>query len=243
MRRIVCSELENRCFFYEEPHDANVSSYYCWFVDLRLVRSGASAEAPTAAAAPVAHRVFAVDNGHAAIVSAKGEVEWEYPCPTDGHDSSMLDNGNVLLRIGGAKIAEVSPDKKIVWQYESKPKAGYNGHVEVHSFQRLPDGLTMIAEGGNRRIVEIDKDGKIVHQIPLFVEHPNPHVDTRMARKLDNGHYLVCQGGDSTVREYDGGRQSCVELQARSRRPARFRRPRTGRAWHGALRRGPAAKR
>ena len=103
-----------------------------------------------------------------------------------------------------AKIAEISPDKKIVWQYESKPKAGYTGHVEVHSFQRLPDGLTMIAEGGNRRIVEVDKDGKIVHEIPLVVEHPNPHVDTRMARKLDNGHYLVCQGGDSTVREYDG---------------------------------------
>jgi hypothetical protein len=155
------------------------------------------------APAVLVNRVFAVDNGHAAIVDGNGNVEWEYPCHTDGHDSSMLDNGNVLLRVETAKIAEVSPDKKIVWQYESKPKTGYNGHVEVHSFQRLSDGLTMIAEGGNQRIVEVDRDGKIVHEIPLVVEHPNPHVDTRLVRKLDNGHYLVCQGGDGVVREYD----------------------------------------
>jgi hypothetical protein len=160
-------------------------------------------EEPAAPAAPV-NRVFAVDNGHAAIVDSKGTVEWEYPCHTDGHDSSVLDNGNVLLRIETAKIAEISPDKKIVWEYESKPIAGNTSHVEVHSFQRLSDGLTMIAEGGNRRIIEVDKEGKIVHEIPLVVEHPNPHVDTRLVRKLDNGHYLVCQGGDSTVREYDG---------------------------------------
>jgi len=163
-----------------------------------------SAEEPAAASAPVQHRVFAVDNGHAAIISAKGEVEWEYPCLTDGHDSAMLDNGNVLLRVGTAKIAEVSPEKKVVWQYEARPVPGYNGPIEIHGFQRQPDGLTMIAEGGNRRIIEVDKDGKILHEIPLVVEHPNPHVDTRMVRKLDNGHYLVCQAGDSTVREYDG---------------------------------------
>jgi hypothetical protein len=155
-------------------------------------------------AAPVQHRVFAIDNGHAAIVGADGKVEWEYPCHTDGHGSAVLGNGNVLLRIGTATIAEISPEKKIVWQYESKPQPGYKGHIEVHAFQRLPDGLTMIAEGGNSRIIEVDSSGKIVHEMPLVIKHPNPHVDTRMVHKLDNGHYLVCQGGDSKVCEYDG---------------------------------------
>ena len=32
--------------------------------------------------------------------------------------------------------------------------------------------------------------------MPLTVEQPDPHRDTRMARKLDNGHYLVCHEGD-----------------------------------------------
>ena len=156
-----------------------------------------------ARAALVNNRVFAVDNGHAAIVDSKGTVKWQYPCHTDGHDSSVLENGNILLRIDTAKIAEISPDKKIVWEYESKPIAGNTSHVEVHSFQRWSDWLSTIAEGGNRRIIEVDQDGKIVHEIPLVVEHPNPHVDTRLVRKLDNGHYLVCQAGDGLVREYN----------------------------------------
>jgi hypothetical protein len=37
----------------------------------------------------------------------------------------------------------------------------------------------------------------------LTVDKPNPHRDTRMVRKLDNGHYLVCHEGDGVVREYD----------------------------------------
>jgi hypothetical protein len=61
----------------------------------------------------------------------------------------------------------------------------------------------MIAESGNRRIIEVDRTGEIVKEIPLTVDHPDAHRDTRLARKLENGHYLVCHEGDGTVREYD----------------------------------------
>ena len=61
----------------------------------------------------------------------------------------------------------------------------------------------MIAESGNARLVEVDKAGKIVFELLLTVEKPNSHRDTRMVRKLDNGHYLVCHEGDGKVREYD----------------------------------------
>ncbi len=116
---------------------------------------------------------------------------------------SLLANGNILLATGPARIAEVNRDKKIVWQYESKPKKGYKGRIEVHAFQRLDDGRTMIAESGNRRIVEVDREGKIVVEVPLTVENPDPHRDTRMVRKLENGNYLVCHEADGKVREYD----------------------------------------
>ena len=85
-----------------------------------------------------AYRVLGHDRGKVSLVDAKGKVEWQYPAPSDGHDLQMLPNGNVLLATGRASIAEVSRDKKVVWKYESKPKAGYKGRVEVHSFQRLP---------------------------------------------------------------------------------------------------------
>jgi hypothetical protein len=154
-------------------------------------------------AEPVHHRVLAVDKGHACIVNEKGEVEWEVPCRHDAHDIAMLPNGNVLLHTGPTTVVEMTPEKKIVWQHQAKPKAGYKGGIEIHAFERLPDGNTMIAESGNARIIEVDKDNKIVKEIPLTVEHPQPHRDTRLVRKLESGNYLVCHEGDGAVREYD----------------------------------------
>ena len=150
-----------------------------------------------------AYRVLGHDRGKVSIVGADGKVEWEFVSKCDGHDLAMLPSGNVLLALGPATVAEVSRDKKVVWKYESKPKDGYKGRVEVHAFQRLDKGVTMIAESGNRRLIEVDKDGKILHEVPLTVEKPDPHRDTRMARKLDTGNYLVCHEGDGAVREYD----------------------------------------
>jgi hypothetical protein len=150
-----------------------------------------------------AHRVLGNDRGKTAIVGPGGKVEWEYANRCDGHDLWLLPNGNVLLATGAARVAEVTRDKKIVWQYESKPKKGYKGRVEVHAFQPLGEGRVLIAESGNRRLIEVDRAGKIVHEVPLTVEHPDPHRDTRMARKLANGHYLVCHEADGKVREYD----------------------------------------
>jgi outer membrane protein assembly factor BamB len=169
-----------------------------------LILLAGLAAAERVCAAPISHRVIAQDRGHIAIVNPEGKIEWEVPCAFTSHDIAVLPNGNFLLHTGPATIVEMTPEKQIVWQYESRPVTGYSRPVEIHAFQRLPDGLTMIAESGNRRIVEVDKEGRIVHQIPLTVDHPNSHRDTRLARKLANGHYLVCHEGDGVVREYDG---------------------------------------
>ena len=150
------------------------------------------------------HRVLGADKGKVAVVESDGKVSWEYPNPFTVHDLARLPNGNIMFQSGAATVVEVSPEKKVVWSYTSKPKAPYKGAIEVHAFQRLADGTTMIAETGNKRIIEVDKDGTIVKEVPLQVDHPHSHRDTRTARKLANGHYLVCHEGDGVVREYDG---------------------------------------
>ena len=162
------------------------------------------AVAPAAEPTRPAYRVLGADRGHVAIVNARGEVEWEAPAAAEVHDLTLLPNGNVLFPTDPTTVVEMTPAKKVVWRHVARPKAGYAGRVEVHAFQRLADGLTMIAESGNRRIIEVDQDDRIVHEVLLTVDHPNPHRDTRLARKLDNGHYLVCHEGDGVVREYDG---------------------------------------
>jgi outer membrane protein assembly factor BamB len=159
--------------------------------------------ASTCAADTPSYKVLGQDKGHVAIINAKGEVGWEVACAYDSHDIALLPNGSFLLHTGPATVVEMTSEKKVVWKYEAKPKAGYTGRVEVHAFQRLDNGLTMVAESGNRRIVEVDRDGKIVREVPLTVNRPDPHRDTRLARKLANGHYLVCHEGDGVVREYD----------------------------------------
>jgi hypothetical protein len=149
------------------------------------------------------YRVLAQDKGHVAIVGSDGKVEWEIECKYNSHDIHLLPNGNLLLHTGPATVTEVTREKKVVWKYEAKSKAGDKGRVEIHAFQRLADGNTMVAESGNRRIVEVDRDRKIVKEIPLTVDNPDPHRDTRLVRKLESGNYLVCHEADGCVREYD----------------------------------------
>ncbi len=149
------------------------------------------------------YRVLGFDKNHIAIVNNKGQVEWEYPNQANSmHDIQLLPNGNILFH-NGPVVKDVTPAKEIVWQYESKAKEGYTGRFSVHSFERLPNGLTMIAESGNQRLIEVDKDGKIVHQIPLTVDKPSGGSDTRMVRSVPGGGYLVAHEADGKVREYD----------------------------------------
>ena len=92
----------------------------------------------------VTHRVLAADRstGKLAIIGADGKTEWEYPNKHDVHDLHMLENGNILTHVSHTTIVEINPQKEIVWKHESQPKPGYTGKIEVHAFQRLPDGST-----------------------------------------------------------------------------------------------------
>lgn len=148
-------------------------------------------------------RILAGDDStrRLAIIAPDGKVEWEIPV-TAIHDATVLPNGNVLLQQGWTKVQEVKPDRQVVWEYDAA-KANPGKPVEVHAFQRLPDGLTMIAESGPARIIEVDRDGKVHREVKLQVDHPNAHADTRLVRKIANGNYLVAHEADGRVREYD----------------------------------------
>lgn len=159
----------------------------------------------TFAQKPSTYHVLGADKKHVVIVGSDGKIEWEMPNPEarEIHDIQYLPNGNVLYQTGYTTVMEVNKDKQIVWKYESKLIPENTKRVEIHSFQRLKNGLTMISESGNGRIIEVDKDGKIVNEIKLKLANPNPHRDTRMVRKTDTGNYLVCQEGEGKVIEYD----------------------------------------
>ncbi len=150
------------------------------------------------------HRVVTQGNGKLVVLDRAGRVEWEMPW--EGiHDVHTLPNGHFLVQRGAASVVEIDPvTKDVVWEYDSATANGNAGKaVEVHAFQPLIDGRLMIAESGPARIIEIDRTGKITHEVALRVDHPDAHTDTRLVRKLNSGNYLVCHEGDGVVREYD----------------------------------------
>jgi len=158
----------------------------------------------TAADTSSSHRILLHGRTGLAIIEPGGEVSWQMPW-NNIHDLHLLDNGNILTRQGNATVVEINPETKTVqWKYDSASENGNAGKsVEVHAFQRLVNGNTMIAESGPARIIEIDRVGNLVHQIQLVTDRPSTHSDTRLARKLDNGNYLVAQEADGKVREYN----------------------------------------
>ena len=144
-------------------------------------------------------RSFLMLGGVTQIIDASGKVAWKYPAAT--RDGEVLPNGNLLLTLSktkaypGGAVVEVTRDLKVVWEYKGT-------QTEVNTAVLLPNGHILLTEAGDKpRLIEVARDGSIKVEIPLGCQVTNHHMQSRMARKLPNGHYLVPQ--DKTVREYD----------------------------------------
>jgi hypothetical protein len=174
---------------------------------LLLVVAGALPAAGDGSAPGPGRSILAADYSAKRIawIGADGSVKWEQPIG-DLHDLHRLPNGNLLFQRSYTQLVEVDPrSNRVVWEYDAALRNGNEGRrVEVHAFQRLPNGDTMLVESGPARILEVDREGRVRRQIALKVDHPDAHSDTRLARRLADGHYLVCHERDGAVREYDG---------------------------------------
>jgi outer membrane protein assembly factor BamB len=169
-----------------------------------LLVLAAADEPPTAVQTGPARRVIAADHSTKtlAAIGPDGRVEWKLPC-RQIHDLHLLPDGHLLYQDGWTRVVEVDAERQPVWQYDAKTNGNADRPVEVHAFQRLPDGTTMIVESGPARIIEVDRVGTVVREIPLTVDSPSTHSDTRNARKTAAGTYLVAHEKDGVIREYD----------------------------------------
>jgi hypothetical protein len=118
----------------------------------------------------------------------------------------VLPNGNLLFNTGHG-VREVTRDKKVVFDYQSKS--------EIFACQRLENGNTFIGECNAGRLLEVDPAGKIVKEVKLLPEGKDGgHAYIRNARRLPNGNFLVCHYGEQIVREYDPQGKVLVEIPA-----------------------------
>jgi len=146
-------------------------------------------------------------NNVLAICESDGTVLWKHNTAgpqkghTGHHDVHLLPSGNILFHDSWTKTQEITLGKEVVWEYDSATMNGNEGKkVDVHAFDRLSNGETVIVESNVGRIIHVDKDGKLVKQIPLG---EGGRKRTRLMRILDNGHYLACAENPGVVSEYD----------------------------------------
>ncbi|MFM7184429.1 MAG: PQQ-binding-like beta-propeller repeat protein [Planctomycetota bacterium] len=159
---------------------------------------------PLAVQTGLPRRVIAADSSTntLACIGPDGRVEWRIPCGAI-HDLHLLPDGHLLYQDGWTRIIEIDESRRRVWEYDATGHGNRGRPVEVHAFQRLANDTTMIVESGPARILEVDRSGRITHEIPLTVTSPSAHSDTRNARKTSAGSYLVAHEKDGVVREYD----------------------------------------
>ncbi len=156
---------------------------------------GAAVEAPTTA------HSFLVTGGETKIVGADGKILWSYPHST--RDGWVLPDGHLLLTLSadqkefpGGGVLEVTREGKKLFEYKGTQS-------EVNTAELLGNGNIMLTEAGpNPRLLEVNRQGRTVVEFPLSCQKTNFHMQSRMTRKLHNGHYLVPQLLDKVVREY-----------------------------------------
>jgi hypothetical protein len=130
------------------------------------------------------------------IIDEQGKEAWDSGRP-GARDAFVLANGNVLIAWSD-EVVEMKRDKSMVFRYKKSDE-----NSEIGTAQRLENGNTLITELGKRpRLMEVDSQGKIVVDVALQPETDNAHMQTRMARKLANGNYLVPHLLAFQVKEY-----------------------------------------
>lgn len=144
---------------------------------------------------PFGRRLLVGDYGgnKVAIVAADGRVEWEHPAEKP-QDVWRLANGNILFsHLRGAR--EVTLGHEVVWSYRAPEK------TEVQGCQPLPDGRVLIVECGTRRLLEVDRQGRVAREIPVPVKTAKTHDQMRGCRRTPDGRYLVSAKGDRAILE------------------------------------------
>lgn len=143
-----------------------------------------------------------------------GKVVWTYSIPSTEElgDCTLLSNGNILFsrRLGAS---EVTPDKKIVWNYNAPP------NTEIHTAYPIGKDRVLLMQNGNpaKLLVINKKVAKPEKELVLPTARPeNIHGQFRHIRITPAGTFLVPHMDLGKVVEYDAGGKEIWSVPAQS---------------------------
>jgi outer membrane protein assembly factor BamB len=130
-----------------------------------------------------------------------GKVVWSYTNPIRGElgDCTMLSNGNIVFsRQFGA--SEITPDKRIVWNYNGPP------NTEIHTTFPVGKDKVLIMQNGNpaKALLIEKKSGRVIREQVLATRNQDgTHGQFRHIRMTKSGNLLVSHMDLGKVVEYD----------------------------------------
>jgi len=130
------------------------------------------------------------------IDRSSGDIKWRWGKGflSMPHNPTLLDNGNILVLNNnrynvdyfppdGSRVIEVNPKtNEIEWEYREENPVDFNT-TYIGGCERLPNGNTLICEGGMGRFLEVNAVGEIVWEyiVPFY-----NHRDTLSPYGLSN---------------------------------------------------------
>ena len=144
------------------------------------------------------------------IMGEDGQVQWSYPASS--RDGYVLEDGTIVLtlsrskRYPGGAVVSIDPtgNETLIWQGKQS---------EVNSAQPTAEGTLVITEAGIMpKLLEVSAEGEVVVEFPLRCQQQNHHMQTRMARKLPDGTYLVPHLLDFAVIHYSSNGKVLAKL-------------------------------
>jgi len=179
------------------------------------VKPGRWTNAPTPAGLPgnglAQHPMLYIGEGYNKMfLVADGKILWTYQTGggNEYDDVWMLSNGNILFT-RMQYLAEITPDKRVVWRYDAHDSTNVAEHTEIHACQPIGLDKVLFVENGlppKLKVANI-KTGNIEVEHDLDCIQPaDPrtiHPQFRRVRMTAGGHYLVPYLNLHKVVEYD----------------------------------------
>ena len=143
-----------------------------------------------------------------------GKVAWSYSLAANEElgDCTMLSNGNIVFsRRWGASI--VTPDKKIVWNYDAPPG------TEIHTAYPIDRDRILVMQNGDPAMLLVINilTGSTEQQVALGVKDAkNVHGQFRHIRMTPNGRYLAAHMDLGKVVEYTEDGKAVWSVNAQS---------------------------
>jgi outer membrane protein assembly factor BamB len=147
------------------------------------------------------------------FIVKNGKIVWSYTMPWEGEygDATLLSNGDILFsRFHGA--SEITPDKKIVWNYDAP------ANCEIHTCQPLGNDkvFMMLNMVPAKAIIMNKKDNSIVKELTIPTAGTATHGMFRHCRYTKDGTFLIAHMDMGKVIEYDSTGKAIWSVDAPS---------------------------